>query len=218
MKRSKTVKITGLNGQNFIAVGLSVEKQLTFEGTAGDFFGALNNGAILNLIGNARRFLGDTMSNGGIILKGNTQRGVGIAMTGGIIVIRGNVNGDIGQLLKNGTIIVSGNTGPRTGAFMINGELIIAGDSGKDTGLFMYGGTIYVGGKVGSLGDNTQLRELDGSDILKLEKYFEHYGIKKEPSGFKKIVSAMKNRWKERWFQLSDTNKTDENRSDKPVY
>jgi len=69
LNRSKTVKITGLNGQNHVAIGLDTEKQLTFEGSAGDFFGAFNDGTILNLKGSARRFLGDTMSKGGIILR-----------------------------------------------------------------------------------------------------------------------------------------------------
>lgn len=210
MKRSKTVKITGLRGQNYIGVGLSEEKQLTFEGNAGDFFGALNDGAIINLNGTARRFVGDTMSKGGIIVKGNTQRGVGLGMTGGIIVIRGNVNGDVGHLVKNGTIIVSGNAGPRIGAFMFNGELIIAGDVGKDTGLFMMGGAIYVCGKVGSLGNNAQTLEPTDTEKMKLKKYFDHYGIKKETDSFKKIIPKSKNPWKDKSFDIMPTSNLNE--------
>jgi glutamate synthase domain-containing protein 3 len=200
--RSKTVKITGLSGQNYIAVGLTTEKQLMFDGSSGDFFGALNNGAIINFKGNARRFLGDTMSDGGIILQGNAQRGVGHAMTGGIIVVRGNVNGDIGQLMKSGTIIVSGNCGPRAGAYMLGGELIVAGNIGEDVGLNMVGGVIYVGGKARALGNNSQVQNLTINDESKLKKYFNHYGIDKDTGEFNKIVPVTNTPWKDKVFDL----------------
>ena len=38
LKRSKTIKITGLSGQNYIAVGLTTKKQLVFSGKAGEFY------------------------------------------------------------------------------------------------------------------------------------------------------------------------------------
>ena len=203
LRRSKTVKISGLSGQNYIAMGLSIEKQLMFEGTAGDFFGAFNNGSIVNLKGDARRFVGNNITNGGIIIQGNVQRGVGLGMIGGIIVIRGNVKGDIGQLAKGGTIIISGNTGAKTGAYMFNGELIIAGDVGEDTGLLMTGGAIFVGGKIGSLGENAQVRKLTKTDESKLKKYFDHYGIKKSPDEFEKIVPVTNRPLKDKLFDLT---------------
>ncbi len=197
------MKITGLSGQSHIAVGITTEKQLMFDGTAGDFFGALNNGAIINLKGSARRFVGDTMAVGGIILQGNAQRGVGHAMSGGIIVIRGTVNGDIGQLMRGGTIIVSGNCGPRSGAYMFNGDLIIASNAGEELGLNMVGGAIYIGGKPRSIGNNAQVVSLTIADESKLKKYFEHYGIKQEPSVFRKIVPISKNPWKDKVFDYN---------------
>ena len=196
------MKITGLSGQHYVAVGLATEKQLVFEGTVGDFFGAFNNGSIINLNGSARRFLGNNISNGGIIVQGNAQRGVGQGILGGIIVIRGNVTGDIGQLAKGGTIIISGNCGDRCGAYMFDGDLIIAGNVGKDTGLYMVGGTIFVGGEVGSLGANAQVRDLTIPDETKLKKYFDHYGITKATSDFKKIITVEKRPWKNKLFEF----------------
>jgi glutamate synthase domain-containing protein 2 len=203
MKRSKTVKITGLSGQNYVAIGLNIKKQLIIDGQAGDFFGALNNGSIINLKGTARRFLGDTMADGGLIIQGNVQHGVGLAMTGGIIVVRGNVDGDIGQLMKGGTIIVSGNCGVRSGAYMFNGELIVAGNVGKDIGLNMTGGTIFVGGKIGSLGENSQTQNLNINDEKKLKKYFDHYGITKDTGEFKKIVPLVKKPFENKIFDTA---------------
>lgn len=202
LKRSKTVKITGLNGQNYIAVGLTIEKQISFNGSVGDFFGALNSGSILNLTGNARRFVGNTMSSGGIILKGNAQRGVGLAMTGGIIVIRGNVKGDVGQLARGGTILINGSVGANSGAHMANGEIIVVGDIGKNAGLYMVGGVIYVGGKIESLGINTQTRQVSQTDKRKLKKYFDHYGVTKDVKGFTKIVPLMKNPLENKLFYI----------------
>ena len=213
IKRSKTVKISGLNGQNYIAIGLTTDKQLVFEGTAGDFFGALNNGALITLNGAARRFLGNNISRGGIIVQGNVQRGVGVGMSGGIIVIRGSVTGDIGQLAKGGSIIVSGNCGSHSGAYMFDGELIVAGDLGEDIGLYMTGGTIYYSGKIGSLGTNTQVRDLTVTDEKKLKKYFEHYGITKAPRDFKKIVPVDKRPWKNKLFEFdSNSNLSSSNK------
>ena len=88
LEKSKKVKISGLSGQDAIAVGLEKEIDISVKGTAGDFFGALNKGSVITLTGNARRFLGDTMSNGGLIVNGNVRRGAGTGMLGGIIVIR----------------------------------------------------------------------------------------------------------------------------------
>jgi glutamate synthase domain-containing protein 2 len=202
LKRSKTVKITGLSGQNYIAVGLTTKKQLVFSGKAGEFFGALNNGAIINMNGDAKRFLGDTMSSGGIIVQGNTQRGVGIAMSGGIIVIRGSVNGDIGQLARGGTVIISGNCGDLCGAYMFAGELIVRGNLGQDTGLNMLGGTIFFGGELGSVGNNAQVKEITIKEESKLKKYFTHYGISKDISKFKKIIPITKKPWENKVFEL----------------
>ncbi len=204
LKRSKTVKISGLSGQNYVAIGLTTEKQLIFEGTAGDFFGAFNNGALINLKGSARRFLGNNISKGGIIIQGNVQRGVGLGMLGGIIVVRGSVGGDAGQLAKGGTIIISGDCGARSGVYMFNGELIVAGNIGKETGFSMVGGTIYAGGKIESLGENAQIKELTVKDESKLKKYFEHYGITKPIHDFKKVVPVEKRPWKNKIFDFNE--------------
>jgi len=189
LEKSKKVKISGLSGQDAIAVGLEKEIDINVKGTAGDFFGALNKGAIITLTGNARRFLGDTIHSGGIIVNGSVRRGAGLSMQGGIIVIRGDVDGDIGQLNKGGTIIVSEDAGDNVGAYMYGGEVIVAGDVGKELGNWMVGGVIYIGGEIGAMGKNTKIVDIENSEIDKLNTYFKHYGIKAEPDKFRKIVA-----------------------------
>ncbi len=187
--KSKKVKISGLSGQDSIAVGLEKEIDINVKGNAGDFFGALNKRAIITLEGNARRFLGDTISGGGIIVNGNVRHGAGLCMHGGIIVIRGEAQGDIGQLNKAGTVIVSEDAGEKVGALMFGGEIIIAGDVGEKLGDWMVGGSIYVGGEISSMGNNTKIVDLRPSEQDKLQTYFRHYGIKSQPAEFRKIVA-----------------------------
>jgi glutamate synthase domain-containing protein 2 len=168
LEKSKKVKISGLSGQDSIAVGLEKEIDISVKGTAGDFFGALNKGTIITLTGNARRFLGDTIHSGGIIVNGNVRRGAGLSMQGGIIIIRGEVDGDIGQLNKAGTIIVSENAGDDVGAYMYGGEVIVAGDTGKNLGNWMIGGAIYIGGEIESMGNNAKIVDIENTEIDKL--------------------------------------------------
>jgi glutamate synthase domain-containing protein 2/glutamate synthase domain-containing protein 3 len=188
LEKSKKVKISGLSGQDSIAVGLEKEIDIDVKGTAGDFFGALNKGAIITLTGNARRFLGDTISSGGIIVNGNVRRGAGTGMLGGIIVIRGDVDGDLGQMNKAGTIIVSNDSGDDVGALMYGGEIIVAGSTGKNLGNWMVGGAIYIGGEIEGMGANTKIIDMTSGEIDKLRTYFKHYGIKADPGKFRKIV------------------------------
>lgn len=194
MEVSTKIKIggAGLTGQDNIAVGLRKEIELIVEGEAGDFFGALNLTAILNLNGNAGRFVGDCMSGGGIIINGNTGFGVGSYMGGGIVVIRGDCADNTGQMKKGGVIIIDGNVGENAGYLQSDGEMIITGSAGRGLGEFVIGGTIYIGGDYESLGRNTKIVEIELSDINLLDTYFNHYGITSKATTFKKIIPASK--------------------------
>ncbi|UCH88391.1 MAG: tributyrin esterase [Thermoplasmata archaeon] len=182
LEKSKVVKIGdsekgGLTGQDSIAVGLEAESEIIVAGDAGDYFGAFNNGAIINLTGTAGRFLGDSMKNGGIIVKGRVRHGVGVYMAGGIIVIKGGVEGEVGQYNSGGTVIVNGKTGDGVGSYMNSGTIIITGKAGKNVGNWLLGGEIFIGSEPESIGENAKQTVLDDEDIEKLQKYFEHYGI-----------------------------------------
>jgi glutamate synthase domain-containing protein 3 len=194
MEVSTKIKIggAGLTGQDNIAVGLRKEIELIVEGEAGDFFGALNQSAILNLNGNAGRFVGDCMSGGGVIINGNAGFGVGSYLGGGIIVIRGDCADKTGQMKKGGVIIIDGNVGENAGYLQSEGEMIITGSAGKGLGEFLIGGTIYVGGEYESLGNNTKIVEMELSDINLLDTYFSHYGITSKATTFSKIIPISK--------------------------
>jgi len=190
MEVSTKIKIggAGLTGQDNIAVGLRKEIELIVEGEAGDFFGALNSTAILNLNGNAERFVGDSMSGGGIIINGHAGFGVGSYLGGGIIVIRGDCADNIGQMKKGGVIIVDGSVGDNAGYLQSSGEMIITGSAGDGVGENLIGGSIYISGDYGSLGKNTRIAEMELTDINLLDTYFNHYGIASKATTFTKIV------------------------------
>jgi glutamate synthase domain-containing protein 2 len=197
MKKSEMVRLSGLSGQDSIAVAIEKEIEITVDGDAGDFFGALNTKGILRLNGTSSRFLGDFMVGGAIFVNGNCGSGLGTNMHGGIIIVKGNVGDTVGQINRGGTIIVNGDAGDRVGFSMFNGNIIITGNTGTETGHWMLHGNIYVGGKIEGLGDNTKIVSLEERDLRKLKTYFRHYGIKIDVGKFKKIVSidrrALKN-------------------------
>jgi glutamate synthase domain-containing protein 3 len=182
LEKSRVVKIGdaekgGLTGQDSIAVGIGNDCEILVVGDAGDYFGAFNHGAIITLTGTAGRFLGDSMSSGGIIMKGRVRHGVGVYMTGGIIVVKGSVEGEAGLFNAGGTIIINGKAGDNIGAYMNSGTIIVTGNVGKNIGNWITGGEIYLGSEAEGIGENVEQVKLKKSDIDKLQKYFEHYGI-----------------------------------------
>ncbi len=189
-KHAKPPKISGLAGQDCIAVGISKNVVIFIEGNSGDYFGALNAGASIRLTGNAGKFLGDTMTGGEIIVKGDVMHGLGAFMSGGSIVVKGDAGGRVGIMNRGGTIIVHGSVKNYTGLYMMDGDIVITGNSGENTGHWMMRGAIYVGGDVGSLGTNAKAVPLTEADKRKLAELFKKYSIEEKPESipmYKKI-------------------------------
>lgn len=180
--------VTGLAGQDSVAVGLDFPAEILLEGSAGDYFGALNAGAKITLKGKAGRFAGDTVSSGTIVIEGSCDHGLGFSMYGGAIVVRGGCGGRIGQMNKAGLVIIGGDAGDLNGLYQLGGSLIICGNTGNQTGDWLVGGEIFVGGKIGGLGRNARVAELEGDDASRLGSWFEIYEIDADPSNFRKIV------------------------------
>jgi glutamate synthase domain-containing protein 3 len=161
---------------------------VTIEGDAGDYLGALNDGATIRIRKNAGRYLGDNMTRGTVIVAGSAGYGVGAYCYGGTAVVKGDA-GDFTAVMNTGaSIIVNGNVGDEVGTYMLAGDLVIVGSAGKNLGNYLIRGNIYIGGEWASLGHNTLLEEMTESDRAKLRGYFGEYGIQADPSTFKKIV------------------------------
>lgn len=187
-KKGATTRIQGLQGQNSIAVGLAKDAKVTMEGSAGDFFGALNAGVTLLIKGEAGRFLGDSMTSGRIIVEGKAGDGPGVNMKGGGIVIKGNAGSRVGAGMKGGSIIINGKAGDLAGENMYGGDILITGDAGMGVGNNMTGGTIYVNGKLSSLGKKAKLLRLNRDDRMKLTNYLTEQNLSGEFK-FRKVVA-----------------------------
>ena len=66
-----SAKVTNLNSQPCIAANMPPNKNLTFDGDAGDNFGGMNNGTKIVLNGDAGRVLGIGRNSAEIIINGN---------------------------------------------------------------------------------------------------------------------------------------------------
>jgi glutamate synthase domain-containing protein 3 len=181
LKRSKRVKISGLLGQNSIAIGLKDNVEVTINGKAGDYLGAFNEGGIIIVNGTCGNYAGDTMISGGILIFGDCGNNPGACMKNGIIVIKGNVSGDAGELMSGGTMIIDGNVSGGIGKEMIDGTIIVTGNVGGRIGPGIEEGTMIIGGEASNLGNGISSARPSSKEISKLTKYFEHYGIRATP-------------------------------------
>jgi len=181
------VAVRGADCVHGLVAGLE-SGDVTIEGNSGDYLGVLNAGATIRVTGNAGRYLGDNMTKGLIVVKGAAGYGVGQYCYGGTIVVKGNAGDFAAVMNKGATIIIDGNVGDEVATYMLAGELIITGDAGKNLGNYLIRGSVYVGGKWQSLGHNTLLEEMTQVDLDKLRGCFDEYGIKADPTTFKKIV------------------------------
>jgi len=106
MVSASSVKISGLDGQDSIAVGIDKNVKVLVDGKAGDFFGALNKNAEITLKGDAGNFAGYMMSEGKIFIDGDAGGMLGHKMGNGMIVVSGDVE-SLGNIL-GGSLFVKG--------------------------------------------------------------------------------------------------------------
>ena len=106
MVSASSVKISGLDGQDNIAVGIDKNVKVLVDGKAGDFFGALNKNAEITLKGDADSFSGYMMGGGKIFIDGNAGGMLGHKMGNGMIVVSGDVE-SLGNVL-GGSLFVKG--------------------------------------------------------------------------------------------------------------
>lgn len=189
---TRTVQLSRLGGQHCVAVGLPAGCTVQVEGNAGDFFGALNNGASLSLNGSAGRFCGDTMVSGELVVNGDCSSGAGQYMRGGTLVVKGDCRGTAAQMLRGGTVVIDGAAGREVGRYMMLGEVVVVGDAGELAGENMMGGVIYILGEPKSLGLNARLskpapEELERIRFLHRQYRFRRVQEEETLSEFRKI-------------------------------
>ena len=185
----ESVIVTNAEKIHGLAAGLK-HGELVLEGNAGDYFGALNDGAVIKVTKNVGKYAADNMTDGTIIIEGNAGYGAAQYCYGGVVVILGDAGDFTATMNKGATIIVKGNVGDEVGTYMLKGDLIVIGDAGENFANYLIRGNVYICGEWKNLGHNTKIEPLTEEDISKLQNYFEEYQIASKPKDFKKIVAA----------------------------
>lgn len=190
-KNTNRIHITGLDGQESIAVGWNKQVEIHIDGNSGPYIGAFNQKAIITLHGNAGDLAGDTLNGGGLVIIGNCGDRCGTKMRSGIIVIKGNSGNGLGYSMYDGTILLDGNVKGDVGSRSKGGLIIITGDVEGNIGPVDDKICIMIGGKH-QAPESAEKIMMDQKDLLKLNKYFNHYAIKADSGVFSKYVIKCK--------------------------
>jgi glutamate synthase domain-containing protein 3 len=183
------VVITNAEKIHGLAAGLK-NGEIVLEGNAGDYFGSLNDGAVIRVTKNTGKYAADNMTGGTLIIEGNAGFGTAQYCYGGVVVVLGDSGDFTGTMNKGATIIIKGNVGDEVGTYMLKGDLIVIGDAGENFANYLIRGNVYISGKWKNLGHNTKIEPLTEEDISKLQNYFDEYQITSDPKDFKKIIAA----------------------------
>ncbi len=165
------------------------EGEYIVNGNVGDYFGVLNDGAIIEVTGSAGQYVGDNMTRGQIVVHGDAAYGAGLYPYGGTLVVHGNAGDFTATMNKGATIIVCGDVGDECGTYHLAGDFVVCGNAGLNFGNFLIRGTLYIGGEFASQGHNTRVEELTVEDTQKLRRLFEQYDVSADPSRFRKLVA-----------------------------
>jgi len=175
-----TITINALRGHHCIAVGLPPDVKLTVKsGDAGDFFGALNEGAELLMNGPCGRFLASTMSDGLVVVNGDAKGDVAPYLSGGVVVVKGDCQGSAGGFMKGGTVIIDGDVSGDVGYMMLGGVIIVTGDVDGVVGEDMKDGTIYIGGHFSRVDTHLKKESLSKYDADLLESHYSKWRFRR---------------------------------------
>jgi glutamate synthase domain-containing protein 3 len=176
----KSISIDRIDNNHYIAVGLDKPvKVIINRGPAGDYLGALNAGAKIQLNGKAGRFVGSTMSDGEVLVNGDVGEGAGVYLKGGLIAVKGDCLGSAGGCMKGGSVIIDGAVRGHVGEAMEGGELIITGDVKGDIGKGIKGGTIFIAGTTSALHDDIKVKPVGTAELEKLKELHRRFKFKK---------------------------------------
>ena len=178
----KNIILDNVNGQRYIADGLSGDINVTVNGVPGNDLAAFMDGSSIVVNSNAQDGIGNTMNAGKIIINGDAGDIVGHSMRGGKIFIKGNVGYRVGIHMKAynslyPVVIAGGSAGDFLGEYMAGGLIIVLGSVGNYIGTGMHGGAIYIQDRVEKyqLGKEVEAIKLNGNKLGEIEEYLEEY-------------------------------------------
>ncbi len=188
---AREIVLKNVNGQRYLAAGISSEVKIDVYGTPGLDLGAFMRGPNIVVHGNTQDGAGNTMDEGKIVVHGMAGDVVGYAMRGGKIHVASDVGYRVGIHMKAymdkvPVIIIGGKAGDFLGEYMAGGMIVLLGINSRYehrplAGLFlgtgMHGGVIYLRGEIPSyhLGKGLSLEPINKEDEAILEGYLVDY-------------------------------------------
>jgi len=181
---TEEVWIQGVNGQRYIAAGMSLHARLLIEGTAGNDLAAFADGVEAVVNGNAQDGVGNTMSGGRLVIKGHATDLLAHSMRGGAIFVREDVGCRAAVHMKSygercPLVVIGGKAGDFLGEYMAGGDLVVLGlghrpneVAGRYIGPGMHGGRIFLRGLVETwqLGHEVIMARPDTADMAFLNR------------------------------------------------
>ena len=204
------LRLKGINGQYYIADGISEKVNITIEGVPGNDLAAFMDGPTVIVKENAQDNISNTMNSGKVVVHGHAGDVLGYGLRGGKVHIRDDVGYRVGIHMKdrkkNPPVIIAGGTaGDFFGEYMAGGILILLGLNAENgvpivgdfLGTGMHGGAIYIRGEVDPemCGKEVGVMDPDEDDLKVINKCLKEYcadfdlnleEIMKKP--FKKLI------------------------------
>lgn len=174
VKGEKEILLDNINGQRYLASGLSGKIKIKIKGTPGNDLACFLNGPEIIVEGNGQDVVANTMNSGKVVIQGSAGDVLGYGMRGGQLYIRGDVGYRVGIHMKAyqksvPVIIIGGCAKDFLGEYLAGGIIIILGLKNTDgpivgnyLGTGMHGGVIYVRGRI----ENYQLGKEVGKEKL----------------------------------------------------
>ncbi|MDD4952357.1 MAG: hypothetical protein PHV85_07405 [Desulfovibrionaceae bacterium] len=183
--------LKNVNGQRYIATGLSGDLVFDIHGVPGQDMAAFMRGPLIRVSGNAQDGVGNTMDGGKVVIDGIAGDVIGYAMRGGRIYVRGDVGYRVGIHMKAymdnvPVIVVGGKSGDFLGEYMAGGIILLLGMfsdkrcspiTGRSMGTGMHGGVIYVRGEVPEeqLGPGLHAQPVGADDLRTIRGIVKDY-------------------------------------------
>ncbi|NEQ95496.1 MAG: glutamate synthase subunit alpha, partial [Cyanothece sp. SIO2G6] len=174
--RTVGTRIAGAIAKRFGNVGLQHPLALTFNGSAGQSFGAFNlPGMVLTLCGEANDYVGKGMNGGEIIIKPPTDAAYVAAdnviigntclygATGGILYASGQAGERFAVRNSKGQAVIEG-AGDHCCEYMTGGVIVVLGSVGRNIGAGMTGGLAYI------LDTDSHFSEKVNSEIVSVQR------------------------------------------------
>jgi len=180
-------------GKHNIAVGLDSNVNVTVDGHAGHYVGAMNKHANVTVTGNAGAGLAENIMSGVVRVKGNSSQYTGATGVGGLIVVEGDAAARCGISMKGVDIVVGGSVGHMSCFLAQKGNLVVCGDAGDAFGDSTYEVSMYVQGEVKSLGSDCEEKEMRPEHIELLTDLLGKAGIDADPKNFKRYGPGRNN-------------------------